>query len=176
MELFPEITAEIAKFIDAQQMFFVATAPKDGRVNLSPKGLDTFRVIDANTVAYLDYVGSGNETAAHLLDNGRITIMFCAFNGAANIARLFGLGEAIRPGHPDFDALRAKFGPQQRLRQIMRINVSEAQTSCGYGVPLMTYDRDRQTLDKWTASKTDEEYADYQRENNTVSLDGLPSQ
>jgi hypothetical protein len=110
------------------------------------------------------------------LDDGRITIMFCAFDGPANIARLFGRGEALRPGHPDFDALRAQFGPQERLRQIMRIKVSEAQTSCGYGVPLMTYDSDRQTLDKWTASQTDEEYADYQRKNNTISLDGLPSQ
>jgi hypothetical protein len=177
MEVFPEITPKIADFIAAQHMFFVATAAPapDGHINLSPKGLDTFRVLDAHSVAYLDYVGSGNETAAHLLADGRITIMFCAFDGAANIARLFGRGEAIQPDHPDFAELRAQFGPQKRLRQIMRITVDEAQTSCGYGVPYMTYDRERTTLDKWTEGQTDAEYAAYQVKNNTLSKDGLPT-
>ncbi len=175
MEMFSEISEKIGSFIAEQHMFFVASAGREGHINLSPKGLDTFRVIDPNQVAYLDYVGSGNETAAHLLDDGRITIMFCAFDGPANIVRLFGRGEAIREGHADFDTLRDLLPKRDRLRQIMRIKVSEIQTSCGYGVPLMQFENHRETLDKWTSSRTDEEYAAYQLENNTTSLDGLPT-
>lgn len=175
MEMFSEITEKIGSFIAEQHMFFVATASREGHINLSPKGLDTFRVIDPHQVAYLDYVGSGNETAAHLLEDGRITILFCAFDGAANIVRLFGRGEAIREGHPDFETLRDQFAPRDRLRQIMRITISDAQTSCGYGVPLMQFENHRETLDKWTNSRTNEEYAAYQVENNTTSIDGLPT-
>ena len=173
MEAFTEITDKIAQFIDDQQMFFVATAPRKGHINLSPKGLDTFRRIDAHTVAYLDYVGSGNETAAHLLADGRITIMFCAFGGPANIVRLYGKGEAIQPGNEEFERLKALFPDHKRLRQIMLIKVSRVQTSCGYGIPLMSYDKDRETLDKWTANQTDDEYAAYQQDKNLTSIDGL---
>ncbi|TDI62366.1 MAG: pyridoxamine 5'-phosphate oxidase family protein [Alphaproteobacteria bacterium] len=175
MDVFSEITDKIAQFIDGQQMFFVATAAGDGHINLSPKGLDTFRRIDAHTVAYLDYVGSGNETAAHLLADGRITIMFCGFDGPANIVRLYGTGEAIQPGDAEFAPLKALFPDNERLRQIMRIKVTRVQASCGYGVPLMTYDKDRETLVKWTARKSDEEYAAYQQDKNLTSIDGLPT-
>jgi hypothetical protein len=175
MEAFPEITDKIAAFIDAQHVFFVATAPSDGHINLSPKGLNTFRRIDANTVAYLDYVGSGNETAAHLLEDGRITVMFCAYDGPANTVRLYGTGQAIQPGDPDFDDLKALFPDHERLRQIMLIKVARVQTSCGYGVPLMTYNADRETLDKWTAGRSPDEYAAYQQDKNLTSIDGLPT-
>ena len=175
MEIYEEITEKISQFIAEQHVFFVATAAAETQINLSPKGLDTFRIIDRHTIAYLDYVGSGNETAAHLLADGRITVMFCAFQGAANIVRLYGTGEPVLPGDEGFDDLLALFPPQEKLRQIMRIRVDEAQTSCGYGVPLMTYDRDRETLVKWTAGKSDDEYADYQRQNNLTSKQGLPT-
>src|ERR1700732_1136631 len=134
-KFFDEVTAEIKTFIESQKVFFVATAPREGHLNLSPKGMDTFRVLDAHRAIYLDLTGSGNETAAHLLENGRITIMFCSFDSAAAIVRLYGRGRVIHPRDGEWDNYVAKFSPVPGVRQIMEISIERAMTSCGYAVP-----------------------------------------
>lgn len=173
---FDQITPEIGSFIERQKMFFVATAPREGHLNLSPKGMDTFRVLDAHRAIYLDLTGSGNETAAHLLDNGRITIMFCSFDKAAMIVRLYGSGRVIRPGDPEWENYLAQFPPEPGVRQIMEISVERAMNSCGYAVPRMSEDgvEERDTLRKyWLKDGRDPDT--YQREHNTRSIDGLPT-
>ena len=175
-KFFDEITPEIRAFIENQKMFFVATAPREGLINLSPKGMDTFRVLDARTAIYLDLTGSGNETAAHLLDNGRITIMFCSFDKAAMIARLYGRGRVSRPGDAAWENSLAQFPPTPGVRQIMEISVERAMNSCGYGVPRVTDHsvEERDTLRKyWLTEGRDPEA--YQREHNLRSIDGLPT-
>lgn len=171
------ITPALGEFMRAQPVFFVATAPLagDGQVNLSPKGLDTFRIIDSNTVAYLDLTGSGNETAAHLAENGRITFMFCAFEGRPGIVRLHGCGGVVRPGDSEWDALRALFDERPGIRQIIRARIHAAQQSCGFGVPEMRLTGQRQALDAWARRKGPEGVLDYQRRKNAVSKDGLPA-
>ena len=176
-KFFDEITPEIKSFIENQKMFFVATAPRDGgHINLSPKGMDTFRVLDAHTAIYLDLTGSGNETAAHLLDNGRITIMFCSFDKAAMIMRLYGRGRVIHPGDPQWDNYLANFAPTPGVRQIMEITVARAMNSCGYAVPRMNEDglEERETLRKYW-EKEGADPARYQRKHNALSIDGLPT-
>lgn len=170
------ISEELADFIAAQHMFFVATAPSghQGRVNLSPKGLDTFAVIDANTVAYLDLTGSGVETIAHLRDNGRITIMFCAFEGKPNIVRLYGRGEVIPVGEREGDALLPRFGSYPGARSVIRVRVDRVSTSCGYGVPLLEYEGERDQLLKFAERRGPDGLVDYRAEKNTASIDGLP--
>lgn len=171
-----EIDQELAAWIAAQPLFFNATAPlsADGHINLSPRGLDTFRVLGPLEVAYLDFTGSGNESAAHVAENGRITLMFCAFSGAPRILRLYGSGEVIRPGDDGWDALRevfpADFPP---ARQIVRVNVERVQTSCGFGVPLMQFVGQREELVAWAEKKGPEGLRAYQASNNRVSIDGL---
>lgn len=159
-------------------MFFVATAPSgaDGHVNCSPKGCDTFQVLDARTVAYLDFVGSGVETIAHLRQNGRIVIMFCAFAGAPNIVRLHGQGRAVEATDPGFDALRAHFTPGSDLgvRAIVCIDVTRITDSCGYGVPLYRYDGQRDQLAAWADRKGAAAIETYKEEKNARSIDGLP--
>ena len=169
------ITDELAAFIAAQRVFFVATAPTDGgHVNLSPKGLDTFTVIDPNTVAYLDLTGSGVETIAHLRENGRITIMFCAFDGKPNIVRLYGHGEALSTGEPEADALLPRFGEYPGARSVIRVQVDRVSTSCGYGVPLLSYEGEREQLTTWADRRGPEGLVEYRGEKNAVSIDGLP--
>jgi hypothetical protein len=170
------ISDELADFIAAQHMFFVATAPSghQGRVNLSPKGLDTFAVLDANTVAYLDLTGSGVETIAHLRDNGRITIMFCAFEGKPNIVRLYGRGEVIPVGEREADALLPRFGSYPGARSVIRVRVDRVSTSCGYGVPLLEYEGERDQLLKFAERRGPDGLVDYRAEKNTASIDGLP--
>jgi hypothetical protein len=174
-ETFPEITEQLAEFIARQPVFFVATAPTsvDGLVNLSPKGLDTFRVLDPTTVAYLDLTGSGIETISHLRDNGRICIMFSAFEGPAQILRLHGRGEVLEAGEAAFEQLYPVFTPRGHARAIVRVDVQRIATSCGYAVPLMAYQRDRDVLDKYWERKAGE-LLGYRREHNGASLDGLP--
>jgi hypothetical protein len=157
-------------------MFFVATAPSghQGRVNLSPKGLDTFAVLDANTIAYLDLTGSGVETIAHLRDNGRITIMFCAFEGKPNIVRLYGRGEVIPVGEGEGDALLSRFGSYPGARSVIRVRVDRVSTSCGYGVPLLEYEGERDQLLKFAERRGPDGLVDYRAEKNTASIDGLP--
>lgn len=163
-------------FLERQPVFFVATAPlaAEGHVNLSPKGLDTFRVLGPRSVAWLDLGGSGVETIAHLRENGRIVLMFCAFEGPPRIVRLHGRGEAILPGHVEFDALAKQLPARDAVRSVVRIAVERIADSCGYGVPRMTFDAERTQLPEWVARKTPEELAEYRRRNNAESLDGLP--
>jgi predicted pyridoxine 5'-phosphate oxidase superfamily flavin-nucleotide-binding protein len=169
------ITDEIAAFIAAQRVFFVATAPTDGgHVNLSPKGLDTFAVLDANTVAYLDLTGSGVETIAHVRENGRITIMFCAFDGKPNIARLYGRAEVLPTGKPETDALLPRFGAYPGARSVIRVRVDRVSTSCGYGVPLLEYERERDELLKFADRRGPDGLVEYRNEKNAASIDGLP--
>ena len=169
------ITDELAEFIAAQRVFFVATAPTDGgRVNVSPKGLDTFAVLDPNTVAYLDLTGSGVETVAHLRENGRITIMFCAFDGKPNIVRLYGRGEVLPTGDPEADALLPRFGEYPGARSVIRVQVDRVATSCGYGVPLLSYEGERDQLTTWADRRGPAGLVEYREEKNVVSIDGLP--
>ena len=171
------ITDEIAAFIAQQKMFFVATAPLsgDGRVNLSPKGLDCLRILDEATVAYLDFNGSGAETIAHLRENGRITLMFCAFTGAPGILRLQGTGESIMPGHPEFAALAKQLPDAPGIRSIIRVRCGRVSISCGFGVPRYDFRDDRTQLTAWAMQKGPDGLAEYQRKNNRVSIDGLPA-
>jgi hypothetical protein len=178
MKVLPEIDSELAAWIAAQPLFFVASAPLsgEGHVNLSPRGLDSLRVIGPHEVAFYDLVGSGNETAAHLAENGRITLMFCAFEGAPRILRLFGNGEVVRPDAPGWEALRRHFSDDlPPPRQIIRIAVSRVQTSCGYGVPLMTLQGQRDDLVRWAEKKGADGLSEYQRRNNATSIDQLPA-
>ncbi len=169
------LTDELAAFCDRQHLFFVATAPDEGgHVNLSPKGYDSFRVLDAHTVAYLDLTGSGVETIAHLRRNGRITVMFTAFEGPPDIVRIYGAGEALMAGTDEYAALAPEFHEFSGARAIIRIAIERVSSSCGYAVPLMSYLGERSRLDEWAASKSDEEMADYRARNNAVSIDGLP--
>ena len=172
---FEAVDPSLIDWISNQQIFFVSTAPlsADGLVNCSPKGLDSFCVFDPQTVGYGDLNGSGIETAAHLRENGRIVVMFCAFEGPPRILRLYGQGEYLTPDHDSFESLQSRFsiGP---LRGIVRINLSRIADSCGYGVPRFDYVGQRKTLSKWSDQKSPQELQAYREQNNRVSLDGLP--
>jgi hypothetical protein len=172
---FDEITDRHRAFIGRQPMFFVATAARDGRVNVSPKGLDSLRVLGPRRVAWLNGTGSGNETAAHLLDTNRMTIMFCSFVREPLILRLYGAARAVQPGDPDWDELSGLFPPLRGARQVYDVDVDLVQTSCGYGVPLMETVGQRDLMDSWAAKKGPEGVAAYWAEKNTASLDGLPT-
>jgi hypothetical protein len=170
------IDAATAEWLVAQRVFFVATAPlaADGHVNCSPKG-GPFAVLDPRTVAYPDLTGSGAETIAHLKENGRVVLMFCAFEGPPRIVRLHGTGEVVAPEHPDFAALKAAFPADPGLRAVIRVRVSRVADSCGYGVPLYAFQGTRDTLGKWARKKGPEGLAQYRRDKNAVSIDGLPA-
>ena len=174
-EWYKSITSELKQFIAEQKVFFVATAPREGRVNLSPKGMDTFRVIGDNRALYLDLTGSGNETAAHLLENGRITIMFCSFGPTARIVRLYGHGRAIHTRDDKWNEYLALFAPEPGVRQIMEIEVESAMTSCGYAVPRLEGLEERDTLRKYWQSRTGDALIQYQQQKNLESIDGLPT-
>ncbi|MDX2137633.1 MAG: pyridoxamine 5'-phosphate oxidase family protein [Chloroflexota bacterium] len=173
-KFFDAIRDEDRAFIAEQHMFFVATAPlaDDGHINLSPKGLDCFRVLSDTQVAYLDLTGSGNETSAHLLENGRITFMFCAFKGAANILRLYGQGRVVLPETPEWEALAPCFTLYQGYRQIIVADIHKVQTSCGYAVPFYDFKSQRETLTKYWEQK---DPIAYQHDKNMQSIDGLPT-
>ncbi len=172
---YPQITDRIRRFIEAQHMFFVATAARTGRVNVSPKGLDTLRILDADRVAWLNLTGSGNETAAHILDLPRMTLMFCAFQGNPWIVRLFGTPTMVQPGEDGWDELAGLFPPQRGSRQVYVLDIDLVLTSCGFGVPLYDFEGQREVLDSWAAKKGDAGLLTYQREKNAESLDGLPT-
>jgi hypothetical protein len=163
------------KFIRAQSMFFVASAPLDGagHVNVSPKGLDTFRILEPSKVAYLDLTGSGVETIAHLRENGRIVLMFCAFQGPPNILRLYGHGRAVEPSDGEFADLRAHFPVFESTRSIIVVEVSRVSDSCGYGVPLMRYEGERPQLHAWARKQGPDGLREYRRTKNRTSIDGL---
>jgi Pyridoxamine 5'-phosphate oxidase len=172
------IDDKLARWLERQPVFFVATAPLggDGHVNLSPKGtLGTFRVLDRDTVAYLDLTGSGAETLAHLRENGRITLMFCAFDGPPNIIRLWGSGVPVLPSSPSFASLVDGFPPHPGVRSVIRVAVSRVADSCGYAVPRMSLDSERDVLDLHNAKKGAARLASYRVERNAESIDGLPA-
>ena len=174
-KFYAELSEDLRDFIARQHLFFTATASGEGRINLSPKGMDSFRCLDAHTVAYLDVTGSGNETAAHLLADGRITLMFCSFDTQPVILRLYGQGRVIRPRDTEWNALSRHFPSLAGTRQIMVIRVESVQTSCGYGVPLYQYKGERDTLLRWAEKKGPRGLVDYWHEKNQVSIDGLPT-
>ncbi|NVJ98688.1 MAG: pyridoxamine 5'-phosphate oxidase family protein [Alphaproteobacteria bacterium] len=167
------ITDKLKDFVEAQPVFFTATACAEGRINLSPKGMDSFRVLSPTLCGYLDVTGSGNETSAHIRNDGRITLMFNSFTRNALIYRIYGKGRVVRPHHPEYAELAPNFPELPGARQIILIEVESTQSSCGYGVPEMTMQAERQTLKKWAEKKGDDGIQAYQRENNTVSIDGL---
>ncbi len=170
------ITEELAEFIGRQHIFFVGTAPSGdgGHVNVSPKGLDTFRVIDDHTVAWLDLTGSGIETVSHLRDNGRVVVMFCAFEGPPRIVRLHGSGEVLSVDDPAASSLVSRFPEYPGSRSVVRVDVERIATSCGYAVPLMEYRGERSTLVEWAERKGPAGIAAYHAEKNATSVDGLP--
>ena len=174
-KVFDQITPRLHSWIEKQKMFFVSTAPlsEDGLVNLSPKGLDSFRILDENTVVYLDLTGSGVETIAHLKENQRITIMFCAFEGPPNIVRLYGKGEVYEKGSSQFEHYESLFPHYSSTRAFIVVKVFRVSTACGYAVPLMEYKEDRDTLMQWADRKGSEGLITYQKEKNTKSIEGL---
>ena len=175
-KFFTELSSAHHKFIAAQKMFFVATAPNSGRINLSPKGLDSLRILNPMRVGYLDITGSGNETAAHLRENGRVTFMFCAFAGDPLILRLYGRGRFVRPHHDDWKQLRPLFGATiPGERQLILLDIESVQTSCGFGVPLYEFQAHRPTLIDYSAKLGPEGTREYQAKKNTCSIDGLPT-
>lgn len=173
----PAILPAHRDFIKKQHMFFVCTAPlsADGRINISPKGLDTFQVLSDNQVAYLDFIGSGNETSAHTLENGRITLMFCAYQGPPNILRLYGKGRAVLPGSEEWAQLSPHFQTFPNTRQLIVADIDLVGTSCGYGVPLYEYVGERQIMFDWAEKKGEAGLNAYIQEKNLKSLDGLPT-
>lgn len=172
-----QITDHDIAFIERQHLFFVGTAPVDikGHLNLSPKGLDCFRVISPTRVAYMDITGSGNETSAHLLENGRITFMFCAFDDPPKILRLYGKGFTILPGDDLWDELSANFSLHLSFRQFIVADIHRVQSSCGFGVPYYDYKGERDHTYKWATVKGEEGMINYRKEKNLKSLDGLPT-
>jgi hypothetical protein len=175
-KVYEQIDNKLAGWLGQQHLFFVSTAPlsQEGLVNCSPKGMDTFRILDPHTVAYLDLTGSGVETIAHLKENGRIVVMFCAFEGTPKIVRLHGRGAVLEPGQAAFSALRPRFADHPGVRSIIRIDVQHVSDSCGYAVPRYAHQEDRDTLRKWAEQKGPDGLAHYRAENNAHSLDGLP--
>lgn len=175
-KIYDTIDDALRQFIAEQHVFFVATAPRsdDGLINVSPKGLDTFRIVGPRAVAYLDLTGSGIETIAHLKENGRIVVMFCAFAGPPKILRLHGRGRVIEPGSGEWEARLADFPPREGTRSIVHVDVTRVADSCGYAVPRLSFEEDRDQLDRWAAKKGPDGITKYQREKNAKSLDGLP--
>ena len=173
---YTEIDERIQKWMGRQQMFFVSTAPSsaDGLVNCSPKGLDSLRVIGPMQVAYVDTGGSGIETVAHLKDNGRITLMMCAFDGPPKIFRFYGKGRVLEPHDGDFDGMLSKFPAMPAARNIIVIDVERIIDSCGYGVPLYEFKQHRDSLPNYFSKQSEEDILKYRRDRNSESLDGLP--
>ena len=177
-KFFDQIEPHVATFIAAQHIFFTTTAAQSGRINISPRSALCFRVLNPNAVCYLDETGSGNETAAHLRQMDRMTIMFCGFEAAPLILRLYGHGRTHPVGSPEYDALLASAFEGQATpgaRQIVRLTVNSVQTSCGYGVPLFDYKEERDTLHRWAEGKGSDGLVAYRQEKNRFSIDGFPT-
>jgi Pyridoxamine 5'-phosphate oxidase len=168
-----ELNDKLMAFIREQHIYFVASAASTGRVNLSPKGMDTFRIFSPNMVGYLDLTGSGAETAAHILADGRLTIMFCAFTGDPLILRLYGRGEVVRPDDPRWQDLSRHFTMLSGTRQIVLLHIESLQTSCGFAVPKYKLVEERQKLIEWSEKKGPDGLAEYRAKKNVTSIDGL---
>lgn len=175
-QLFGGLSPRHMAFIEAQKIFFVGTAAGEGTVNVSPKGGDSLRVLDANTLSWLNLTGSGNESAAHVLHNPRMTVMFCAFEGAPLILRAYGRARVLHRGDGDWAAALARFPPSVAARQIFLLDIERVQASCGMSVPLFDYQGDREDLANWSARQGQEGIAAYWRKKNQVTLDGLESE
>lgn len=176
-KFYDAMDSQIMSFIQRQHLFFVASAPlsAEGHVNVSPKGLDCFRVLGPNRVAYMDLISSGNETSAHIHENGRITFMFCSFESAPNILRLYGTGHAVLRDTPEWGELSPLFTIYPSTRQLIIADIHKVQTSCGYAVPLFDYAGERDTYFKWAEGKGPEGLVEYRNSHNLVSQDGLPT-
>ena len=174
-KFYESLPEKLQDFIKAQKIFFVASADKDGRVNLSPKGLDSLRIVDANNLIWLNFTGSGNETAAHLKEVNRMTLMFCAFEGNPLILRVYGTAKTVHPADANWEDLSQHFDIAHGARQIFQVSIESVQTSCGFGVPLMNFQGERPTLTDWANKKNQEEIEDYWRLKNTQSIDGKPT-
>jgi hypothetical protein len=168
------ISPVLQRFIEAQHLFFVATAAADGRVNISPKGMDTLRVLGTDRIVWSNVTGSGNETAAHLAASPRITLMWCAFEGHPQILRCYGTARAVHRHDEGWDELIAAVGERPGARQVVDCTIDLVQTSCGMAVPLMDFVADRDDLDRWATAKGPDGLAAYWRQKNTTSLDGAP--
>jgi len=175
-QVYAELSRELIGWINQQHMFFVATAPlaAAGHINCSPKGMDSFRVLGPQQVAYLDLTGSGSETIAHLRENGRIVVMFCAFAGPPQIVRLYGRGHVHELGTADFQYYAQQFEPLPGARAVIQIELDRISDSCGYGVPFYEFKGSRDTLSKWAQKKGEAGLAAYRQRKNRTSLDGLP--
>ena len=174
-QFYEALTPELREFIEDQPVFFTATAPNSGRINVSPKGMDTFRILDDRTVAYLDLTGSGNETSAHLRENGRITVMFCSFGKTPMIVRLHGHGRVIRSNDAEWNELHGRFPLLSGERQIMKIAIDSAMTSCGWNVPRMELLERRDGVPRYWEKKGQEKVVECWRDYNSKSIDGLPT-
>lgn len=175
MEHFSQLTDKLKDFILRQKMYFVATADVQGRVNVSPKGGDTLRILSPNRVAWLNLTGSGNETAAHIRAVNRITLMFCSFDKQPLILRLYGQAQAVHKQDAQWEHLLNLFPDVDGARQVFDVSIDLVQTSCGYQVPFFDYTGERETLSNWTAKKSPEELEQYWKDNNVTSLDGKPT-
>jgi len=170
-----ELDDRLQNFIGEQKLYFVATSPVEGRVNLSPKGIDSFRVFGPQKVAYLDMTGSGNETAAHLLENPRLTVMFCSFDSNPLILRLYGTARSVKPSDPEWVELYSHFTAHPSARQVFVMDVDSVQTSCGFGVPMYDFVANRDTMEKWAEKKGANGVRAYWKEKNVQSIDGQPT-
>ena len=174
-EFYEELDEDLQQFIAEQRVYFTATAPAEGRISLSPKGLDTFRCLDKQTVAYMNLTGSGNETAAHLLENGRITIMFCSFTEKPMILRIYGQGRSVHRQDKDWDTLMSHFEPTPGERQIIVVDIESVSTACGNAVPFYEFVGERDALSRWFEQSGEEAMEKYRQKANTVSIDGKPT-
>ena len=174
-KVYPEITPAIRTWIEKQVLYFVSTAPLsgDGHINCSPKGLDSFRVLDPHTVCYLDLLGSGAETASHVQENGRIVFMFCAFQGPPKIIRLHGKASVILPSSSTWAEVDPLFPEHRAKRSIIKASIDRISDSCGFGVPLMDLKGERGAMEKWCEGKSDDDLDQYRRKKNALSIDGL---
>jgi hypothetical protein len=174
-KFYTELNETLRQFIVAQRLFFNASAPNQGRINVSPKGLDTFRILSDQRVGYLDLTGSECETAAHLAENGRLTLMFCSFEDKPLILRLYGRGRVVRPRDPEWQGLHAHFATLPGERQIILLDIESIMTTCGFAVPLYEYQGERTLLPEFACKMGEERLDEYRRQRNQRSIDGLPT-
>ncbi|MEX0320392.1 MAG: pyridoxamine 5'-phosphate oxidase family protein [Ruegeria sp.] len=172
---FPALDDAHRKFIEEQHMFFVGTAGTDGRVNISPKGMDSLRVVGPSRILWMNLTGSGNETAGHLLEVNRMTLMWCSFTTRPMILRAYGTARTVQAGDADWEKLAQHFPPHRSARQIFDVELEMVQTSCGYAVPFMDYRADRDTMQKWVDNKSDADIRAYWVEKNQTTIDGKPT-
>jgi hypothetical protein len=169
---FKELNSSLQSFIEQQKVFFVATAAQEGSINLSPKGLDSIKILNSKTILWLNLTGSGNETSAHILKQNRITLMFCAFEGNPLILRVYGKAKEYMHGSEKFNEHIASFPNHPGARQIFEVEIERVQTSCGYAVPLMEFKEERSKLNEYNGKQTQQETEDYWNDNNKLSIDG----